>query len=548
MIWQDMIVVVSVVICLLMGVVLRIRKVEAKKLWGIYFLPALISLLHFLIFKRNLFLFIAYVGAIFMIGLYCIRKTKIGYGILASLILLSNLFLIIFPIKMQSKDYASLGYEQAFTKLHKQIEKEYALVDYKEIDLTELYEEYEPQMKHADQTKNATEYLQALQNYVEEFHDGHVNVYDMLEFFGVGSFNQLTQAKSEMFPNYYGLSLIKIDSGEYIAVNVEKDGNAYKSGIREGFIVTKWNGKDVDEQIEQIDHIPPVNTWMFADEENKERYLPFYFSCMGGTQASISYIDSNNQENIEVNLQSMGNGYDYLYETIGKFNHKANIAETAVTVKDSISYTIENSICVLTIDGFMGTKEENEERMDEICEQIRRQNVKRIVIDMRNNCGGDDEMAAVIMGYFTNEDLFYLEENTYNQKTKEYTKKRTIQVKGNGQIELPVKLLVNAQCISAGEGFVYNMAKLEKVQVVGMTGTNGSFGTFKGIQIMPENVMVVFPSIVCLDEDGNVMIDSSKDGIGGIKVDHQIPLDAKAAQQIFSENKDYEMKYLMQME
>lgn len=36
---------------------------------------------------------------------------------------------------------------------------------------------------------------------------------------------------------------------------------------------------------------------------------------------------------------------------------------------------------------------------------------------------------------------------------------------------------MNSDCISAGEGFAYNMAKLPQVTVVGMTGTNGSFGT-----------------------------------------------------------------------
>lgn len=74
-------------------------------------------------------------------------------------------------------------------------------------------------------------------------------------------------------------------------------------------------------------------------------------------------------------------------------------------------------------------------------------------------------------------------------------------------IDVPIYLLVNSNCISAGEGVVYNMAKLPQVTVVGIQGTNGSFGTIKGIDMMPEGMMGVYPSIACLYEDGEIMIE-----------------------------------------
>ncbi len=62
---------------------------------------------------------------------------------------------------------------------------------------------------------------------------------------------------------------------------------------------------------------------------------------------------------------------------------------------------------------------------------------------------------------------------------------------------------------------------------------------------MPEGLFAVYPSIACVDEDDTVMIDSKKDGIGGIKPELKIPVDETAASLLFSEEEDYELKYVL---
>ena len=57
-------------------------------------------------------------------------------------------------------------------------------------------------------------------------------------------------------------------------------------------------------------------------------------------------------------------------------------------------------------------------------------------------------------------------------------------------------------------------------------------------------MMAVYPSIACVDEDGEVMIDSKMGGMGGIKPDIQIPIDKDAITLIFDKNIDYELDYL----
>lgn len=176
---------------------------------------------------------------------------------------------------------------------------------------------------------------------------------------------------------------------------------------------------------------------------------------------------------------------------------------------------------------------------------MKQDKITSLIIDVRNNEGGADEAGVIIAEQFAKEDMFYLKETTYDVASGKYVENRTLQMKAKAGIDVPIYLLVNSNCISAGEGFAYNMAKLPQVTVVGIQGTNGSFGTIDGIDLMPEGMMGVYPSIACLDENGEVMIDSKAQGTGGIKPEITIPIERESVIKIFREGYDYELEYLI---
>lgn len=69
--------------------------------------------------------------------------------------------------------------------------------------------------------------------------------------------------------------------------------------------------------------------------------------------------------------------------------------------------------------------------------------------------------------------------------------------------------------------------------------------TVKRKVIMPENIMVSYPEVACLDENNNVLIDSDNKRNKGIMPDIKIPLDKESINEIFSGNKDYELDFLI---
>lgn len=539
MITRDLIVMFTVIITLLIGVGLRLKK-DTNKRWNIiYILPTVISVLHLCFSKINIFMCLVYFAALLELLLVFLYKKKILSLIISGVSVIFAVIPLVLTIVTHSNCYASLGYVDAFKAFHEDMKAHYALQNWKETDFDSKYKEYIEKFEEAEKNHDKSAYISAMLSYMASYQDGHVQMWDMYENFGIGSTRNIQNTYSKIYKNYYGITLIKLDSGEYVAANVEKNGSADKAGIKNGTVITKWNGNDIEEQLAQMEYIIPVNCFMFADTENIERFKPFFLSCMGEEKNEIEFIDNQgNSKNVTIN--SMGNGYPYLYKTIGLFLQKDGPEEA-----EFYYHTLENGSGYLQVKGMGDDYDRIRSNIEKDIAQMKKDNISSLIIDVRNNAGGADDAGAIIAEQFAKEDLFYLKETTYDSDSGEYIENRTLKMNAKNSIDVPIYLLVNSNCISAGEGFAYNLAKLPQVTVVGIQGTNGSFGTIDGIDVMPEGMMGVFPSIACLDEDGKVMIDSKYKGTGGIKPEIIIPVDNKAVEEIFKKDYDYELEYLI---
>ena len=539
MIVRDLFLIIAIIFTILFGMGLRIRKVTNDKWNMVYALPAILSVVHFFISNRNPFMYLVYFAAVLELLLIFLHRKK-GLQRFISVI---SIFIAVIPwvltVLTNSNCYMSLGYVDAFTAFHEDMKEHYALQAWKETDFDEKFEEYISMFEEAEQKHDKTAYISAMLSYLASYQDGHVQLWDMYENFGVGSTRNIQNTYAKIYKNYYGMTLIQLDSGEYVAANVEKDSSADLAGITDGTIITKWNGTDIAEQLKQIAYIIPVNCFMFADTDNIERFKPFFLSCIGEEQVNVSFVDKQGTVH-NVTLDSMGNGYPYLYKTIGLFLQKE-----ACTGEDLRYCTLENGIGYLQVYGMGDEYNEIRAQIVEYISQMKQDKITSLIIDVRNNQGGADDAGVIISEQFAKENIFYLKETTYDVASGEYIENRTLEMEAKDSIDVPIYLLVNSNCISAGEGFAYNMAKLPQVTVVGIQGTNGSFGTIDGIDLMPEGMMGVYPSIACLDENGEVMIDSKTNGTGGIKPEITIPIDKESVIKIFEEEYDYELEYLI---
>lgn len=514
---RDLLYIFSSIIIILLGIL-------NKK---IYLLLPLITIIHAIFNKFNTLIILIYIVVILSFFLTFMKNNSKKYVVIT----LSIILLIIYPLMIISlnNNYSSLNYEQAFINLHKKIKSDYVLKNYKKVDFDLLYNKYISDFKKASKENNEKLYYLSLEKYLAEYHDAHINIENLF------CNKRKVEIMKEYYQNNYGFSLIKLDNGDYVAVNVKISSEAYEKGIRNGTTITKWQSKDIDLLLREKLPIITVNSPNISNKNAEEKYLGFYLSCLSTEKNTITFINDDGYAE-EITLAPQKDGYEFIEDTITKFT-KNNYKE------DFYYQKINDNISYIRILNEKGSKKSIVKKMDNIVSYIKKDKTDKIILDLRNNHGGSNEIGSLITSYFVKNKSLYLSEGILNKQGK-FIIKNKIYLNGQNKINKEVVVLINAGTMSAGEGIVYHL-KQNDIKVAGITSSNGSMATVKRKVIMPENIMVSYPEVACLDENNNVLIDSDNRRNKGIMPDIKIPLDKESINEIFSGNKDYELDFLI---
>ena len=499
-----------------------------------------------------------------------------------------------------SPDYKRKSYAEDFDTIFTTIRDHYVLTEEKGLDLEELYAEYAPHFKEVDKSQDYVENYKLWLRFLNNFHDGHVSYH-------VKDDEDAKKAVCEIFGNDYGLSLIKLSTGEYVAVNVEGCGMSYSitedgydelgmreivkkyapsnaeanrltlanAGIHNGTVITKWNGKPIDEYFDEIDYYMD----QFPVKENEEFYRPIYVAGIGRDlnygetvipdamkESCKKTVDNVSAENASVDITfindmgeeetvkapNLGSYFRRLYETEGMLSDGIladNLSwqrlsdDTAVLRIYSMSY---DSKTYNGADYTEMTAELREELLG-----LKQEGVKNIIIDLRSNTGGSPYFVEGVAQLFAPEG----EQLTYynaviNEKTASYERgadgKYTMGVPSTFQGEDiwhdgNVILLVNAMTVSAGDDMTYIMGDYPNVKVMGITRTNSSCQAVT--QYSGKAGVVFFSAVPNLFPDGTIAIDTFADRIGRTPFDERIPIDKEAVTAIFDRGEDYILQY-----
>ena len=176
--------------------------------------------------------------------------------------------------------------------------------------------------------------------------------------------------------------------------------------------------------------------------------------------------------------------------------------------------------------------------------ELRNQGMTKLVIDIRNNTGGYDEVATALTSLFTKEKMYALSLGVKNGKEIKSVDDRYVIADGEFS-DLEIVVLTSMRCGSAGDGLALYLSRLPNVTVAGLTDPSGINQETGGEVYMPGNAIVAFPAGLILDENGNPNIDIDHTRQSRNPVDIKIPLDKEAALKIFS-GEDYELEWAME--
>ena len=513
----------------------RLRK-GGKKLITVVLclLPLIAALIHLAIYGLQAFwiFFYLYIEALIpLINLLPGRK-KLPVAIksvLSSLLALVVCVLFLFELLGSPivHNYTRMSYTQSFKKMLATMEKEYCLSSWKKIDYDGLLKEYLPRVEEAEKNNDESAYAAVVTEVTYRFYDYHVytalgdDIYDSV-------MNSLTG-------NDYGLSMMKLDDGTVIAIFVE-DGNGMlydephditKLGIHNGTQIVAWDGKEINEAIDETECINTII--QFSVKSNEDFFRPAFLAGKGGETVDVTFIDDNGSEK-HAQLNRIGDYSGRLSGVLIKFLHLHDYTPNFTTkmLDDKCGYLLVRSEHYSTFYDNLsvirsGYYPELVEFYASKIEELKAQGMEYLVIDIRNNGGGYDNVAGALASLFTDEKK-YMCGFGYEDETGYHTTENNYIFPDGRYKDLPVVVLVNLTCGSAGDGMAKFLGDCDNVTLMGITASAGVNQNNGGVMYLTKNISVYYPIALTLSSENVPLIDTDQTREGRIPLEAKIPM------------------------
>lgn len=447
----------------------------------------------------------------------------------------------------QLTDYSKSSWSEAFDLLHKRFSSEYAFSEWKGIQWDRLASEARPVIARAQESGDLEAYYLALRKYVNAIPDGHVRM----------SF--LPEIDQKHVGGGFGFAPVLLADGTVIAGWVGEGTEAYSAGLRAGDELIKWNDRPVREAIDAASAIFASNA--ATDEDALLKRTAYFARAGAGSQGKLLFRNASG-ETVSAALTA----YDDEMVTIFKVYPSAVVSDrlrelilgaksaalplagmvTSDMMDDHIAYIRVWGELDLDLSG-TGSAPSTVALFQSAVEEAVRSGCDKMILDLRNNVGGLDEMSAALLGSFYGVPAFYEYQNDYDYQAGT---RRIIRAMPESEALLitpadtiftgRVIALINQKCVSSGEGLAQGIRNLQNGDTLGFYGTNGSYGLTGSEAVMPGGLTVAWPAGQSLDHEKIIQIDS-RNGAGGIEPTIRIPMTRERALMV-AQGEDVELR------
>jgi len=449
------------------------------------------------------------------------------------------------------------GFVAAYDRIHATFSATYPFGQWKAVDWTRINDRIRAKIETAETANDTIAFYIAMREYAASVPDGHISMRNGME-------DHEAIARYRQIGGSYGFALIKLDDNRYVTRLVDAGSPAAQAGIQFGAEILEIND---DPLVQVLDSVPVI--WGEVIPATLEalglHQCRFIGRAPVGSIMKVKYLNRNAPEPAICTLTAV----DDQYSTYDKTSLTPLEPGPIVSHK-----TIGNKgygYIKLTTEGA-----ENDSGVLQIYSDFRDAilalqdlEVPGLILDIRANTGGMDDLSAALAGFFYADTIFY-EYQTYfnlntgtidivtdrlrhiNPATMSYYINTAyppgalfIEPQGN-LFSKPVVVMVGPRAISSGEGIPMALQKLPRCKVVSFYGTNGSFGMVGFELSVMEDLIMIYPYGQSLDRDLRIQLDSDSTLAGGVLPDIRVPLNDTVIDQLFIDSVDVELNYAMQ--
>jgi carboxyl-terminal processing protease len=450
-------------------------------------------------------------------------------------------------------DYSTLTWTDAFMAAHKKFSQEYAFSDWKGVDWPGLYSRFLPRVTEAQAANDGKAYYLALHEYICSIPDRHISL-------SATNSSIPSILGEELAGGGFGMAVAELNDLRVIVAAVSPNGPANMTGIAVGAEIITWGGQPIKTAIGKID-VRTVPFMALSHQLGQEKPIAtqeYYrleqarLLARGpvGTTVQTVFRNPGSTSTQTATLTAVDDGG--LTFSLLNFAKQADFSEES----DQVDYRILPEGY-----GYVVVKMEKDilnpgyptrvfQKFQEAITSFVKAVVPGVIVDLRGNFGGSDDLSADLCGFFYNSPSFYEYQEYYDKRSGQFVR---ITIGDYGVVDHisikpqiphysgPVVALVNPATHSSGEGPPMGIARLPQGSVIGFHGTGGSFGMVGGKVSLPGGYAIEYPNGRSTDQYGVVQLDS-RNGIGGVAPNPRVP---KTLENVlaFAAGTDVELQY-----
>lgn len=389
-------------------------------------------------------------------------------------------------------DNSALGYAEAFDALVEQLSREYAFTEYKGVDWASLHEQFRPLFEVADAAGDALAYRRALRDFSWAIPDGHVSGPFVIEDYREATSGGL------------GLALQDLTDERTIVSFLTPGGPADEAGIELASQIFTLNGSEIDDAVDNaIAYSAPFST-EHDERLQKLRYVTRYPL---GSEVDITWTNPGEQEIHGATLTAANESASFQFTSI-----RNNV--TGFELPLDYEYLGQSGLGYVQIFSFFDNELLTIQLWERLMDALNEKGVPGLIIDLRQNAGGNGFLANQMAAYFFDKPLILGNSGRYDDDIQDFyfdsrTEQRFYLPSEELRYKGDVAVLVGPNCTSACEFFAYDLSLEDRSAIIGHYPTGGLGGSIERV-LMPEGEFFTFTQGRFVDADGTIHIE----GIG----------------------------------